>query len=199
MHTKTWIIDGAVAYTGSVNMTHNGLENNIEHLWKIQEEGALRPLREEFAAQWETLEIVKQQHIDRMHSIDTERKEKTRLKPTNRNQPDAIRGARASLVQVKTGQLVRSARERMAARSAILLIRPTSGAIQLAWANIIDWAEHFCPDSAYLPFAFPHKFGRVSCGDDSTNLTISERTDAPLNKEKRKRQEKKGSTSAWTV
>ena len=98
------------------------------------------------------------------------------LKPTNRNQPDAIRGARASLVQVKTGQLVRSARERMAARSAILLIRPTSGAIQLAWANIIDWAEHFCPDSAYLPFGFPHKFGRVSCGDEQILQSQKEQT-----------------------
>ena len=37
MHTKCVIVNGKVALTGSVNLTHGGLEHNIEHLLEITE------------------------------------------------------------------------------------------------------------------------------------------------------------------
>ena len=36
MHAKTWIIDeGRLVLTGSANLTHNGLENNVENVTQI--------------------------------------------------------------------------------------------------------------------------------------------------------------------
>jgi phosphatidylserine/phosphatidylglycerophosphate/cardiolipin synthase-like enzyme len=35
MHAKSLIFDEEVLVTGSVNMTHNGYENNKEHMFRI--------------------------------------------------------------------------------------------------------------------------------------------------------------------
>ena len=32
MHAKTWLLDGSVVLTGSVNLTENGFERNYEHM-----------------------------------------------------------------------------------------------------------------------------------------------------------------------
>ena len=80
MHAKTWIIDGAVLLTGSANMTHNGLENNKEHLYKMQGEGVLSPLRADFELQWADSEIVTPHMMELMLATDDARIEKDRVK-----------------------------------------------------------------------------------------------------------------------
>ena len=36
LHHKMWIVDGETFFSGSVNPTHNGLTNNVEHLLEIK-------------------------------------------------------------------------------------------------------------------------------------------------------------------
>jgi len=76
MHTKTWIIDGSVVLTGSVNLTHNGLENNKEHLWRITNGSAVQQLIEDFEQCWIEADVVEQKDIDLMKETWSTRAEK---------------------------------------------------------------------------------------------------------------------------
>ena len=63
MHVKAWILDESLLLTGSVNLTHNGLENNKEYLFKISSPGIVREVLTDFNQMWELAEIVTQAHI----------------------------------------------------------------------------------------------------------------------------------------
>jgi phosphatidylserine/phosphatidylglycerophosphate/cardiolipin synthase-like enzyme len=76
MHTKTWIIDSSIVLTGSVNLTHNGLENNKEHLWEITNAQAIQPLIEDFERCWIEAEVVEQKDIDLMKETWSRKEEK---------------------------------------------------------------------------------------------------------------------------
>jgi len=94
MHTKTWIIDDEIIYSGSVNLTHNGLENNKEHLWKILGEKAITPLKEDFEETWMSAERVTSEHIARMRSADAKRKlKRSDSAPVNRSLCEAMEAA----------------------------------------------------------------------------------------------------------
>ncbi len=69
MHVKSLIFDERVVLTGSVNMTHNGHENNKEHLYRILEPTAVADVQADFEKDWEIAETVVQTHIDRMIAV----------------------------------------------------------------------------------------------------------------------------------
>ena len=52
MHAKTWLFDDQVLFTGSPNLTHNGMENNVENLWKITSPSAVDEYVEFFERVW---------------------------------------------------------------------------------------------------------------------------------------------------
>ena len=58
MHAKTVIIDNRVVLTGSVNMTHNGIENNKEHMFRILEPTVVKALRVDFEETWRIAQPV---------------------------------------------------------------------------------------------------------------------------------------------
>jgi hypothetical protein len=58
MHVKSWILDEEVVLTGSTNLTHNGLENNKEHLFVISESSAVSSVMSDFEREWEAADVV---------------------------------------------------------------------------------------------------------------------------------------------
>ena len=53
MHAKTWLFDDQVAFTGSANLTHNGMENNVENLWRVTSSSAITDYSKFFDLLWE--------------------------------------------------------------------------------------------------------------------------------------------------
>jgi len=74
MHVKTLIFDRKTLLTGSVNMTHNGLENNKEHLYRIPDPHTVAEVLADFETVWATAEVVTQDMIDHMLKKHDERK-----------------------------------------------------------------------------------------------------------------------------
>jgi len=67
MHAKTFIFDDCLVLTGSVNYTHNGLENNVEHFNAITEPTAVRGYIQNFEEFWgahKSFEVVTAEHCD---------------------------------------------------------------------------------------------------------------------------------------
>eukprot|EP00973_Karenia_brevis_P081924 11358584-Karenia_brevis.AAC.1 len=58
MHCKTSIYDGAVVLTGSTNITHNAMECNKEHLYRMTEEKVLAKVCADFESDWEKAQSV---------------------------------------------------------------------------------------------------------------------------------------------
>ena len=73
MHAKTLIFDKKVVLTGSVNLTHNGLEHNKEHLIRVLEPSVVAAMLQDFEQTWkradtvtlEDLESMMEQHVKR--------------------------------------------------------------------------------------------------------------------------------------
>ena len=81
MHVKTAIFDRKTVLTGSVNMTHNGMENNKEHLLRLAEPQAVDQFVADFEAEWENAQVVDQSLIDMMmetHAANQEKKARSR-------------------------------------------------------------------------------------------------------------------------
>ena len=79
MHVKTIIFDAQVLLTGSVNITHNGMENNVEHMYRIVEPTCVADVMADFERRWEMAEPVTQCEIDKMisrHSTREDRKDR---------------------------------------------------------------------------------------------------------------------------
>ena len=66
MHVKSLMFDKKVLHTGSVNLTHNGHENNKEHMFRITEPTTVAAVVEDFEKDWERAEAVTQPLIDEM-------------------------------------------------------------------------------------------------------------------------------------
>ena len=58
MHAKSWILDETIVLSGSVNLTHNGLENNKEHLLKLTSPTVVGKFRADFEELWMQAELV---------------------------------------------------------------------------------------------------------------------------------------------
>jgi hypothetical protein len=87
MHAKSWIFDDKVLVTGSCNLTHGGLENNVEHMYKIATIGVIQQLKQSFLSLWETATEVTQAEIDIMIS----KQEKRELRKRSASLPRARR------------------------------------------------------------------------------------------------------------
>jgi len=74
MHCKTWLVDDEVILTGSLNLTHNALENNKEHLWTMRNSDAVQHLKEDFEELWEDSREVTLDLIQSMKNKDNKRK-----------------------------------------------------------------------------------------------------------------------------
>ena len=66
MHAKTLLMDRRTILSGSCNMSNNGLENNKEHMWRIQEPHSVEELLTDFEALWAASKAVTQADIDKM-------------------------------------------------------------------------------------------------------------------------------------
>ena len=80
MHAKSWIIDQRVCLLGSVNLTHNGLENNTENLLRVTEPNCIRDASKDFEARWKEADIVNDASIKKMSENDAAKKEKAEAK-----------------------------------------------------------------------------------------------------------------------
>ena len=52
MHTKCWILDGKVVLDGSCNLTHGGLDNNVEHMYYITNAEVVAQVQKDFEHHW---------------------------------------------------------------------------------------------------------------------------------------------------
>ena len=66
MHVKCWVIDEKLVLSGSSNLTHNGLEKNKEHLYRITEPVFVSDVLADFETTWTESQPVGQQEIDLM-------------------------------------------------------------------------------------------------------------------------------------
>ena len=104
MHVKTFIVDNREMFLGSVNLTHNGLENNKEHLVKISESAIVDKVANDFQETWEMAEEVAPEMILEMIERDQKRKLKRherqvqdREKPMSRNRRSGRRSSSESV------------------------------------------------------------------------------------------------------
>ena len=73
MHVKTTIIDEMVIYTGSPNLTHNGLEHNKEHYFRMTQANVVQTIVTDFEALWEVSQPVTGAMIELMNVKAVER------------------------------------------------------------------------------------------------------------------------------
>ena len=76
LHVKTFMFDDQVLLTGSVNMTHNGFENNKEHMYRITEPKVLADVKADFETVWEEAEELTSEQIETMLNNLGKKKEK---------------------------------------------------------------------------------------------------------------------------
>ena len=82
------ILDARIALTGSVNLTHNGLENNKEHLYRLTEPAFVADLQADFEKEWLTAQRVTDEEIRQMLEKSDKRQEKKREKSIARPPPE---------------------------------------------------------------------------------------------------------------
>ena len=66
MHAKTLIFDEKVVLTGSVNLTHNGLERNKEHLIRVLEPSVVSAMLQDFELTWKQADTITLEDLERM-------------------------------------------------------------------------------------------------------------------------------------
>ena len=76
MHAKCVILDRELVFDGSVNLTHNGMENNKEHLYRITHKPTVRRVFDDFCIEWARSEIVGSDKIAIMMQKDAETKKR---------------------------------------------------------------------------------------------------------------------------
>ena len=86
MHVKTIIFDAQVLLTGSVNITHNGMENNVEQMYRIVEPTAVADAMTDFEKRWEVAETVTNVEIVEMMSRHYKREERKERSQRSRSQ-----------------------------------------------------------------------------------------------------------------
>ena len=97
MHVKTLLFDNEIVLTGSVNMTHNGHENNKEHMYRITEPSAVAAVIADFEADWVAATPVDGKMIRTMNEIRRERKQKNKEASKTSGNADPGKGVRRAL------------------------------------------------------------------------------------------------------
>jgi hypothetical protein len=91
VHVKCFVLDGKVVLKGSMNLTHNGLENNKEHLYRLTEPAFVAEVLADFEKEWLTAEPVTGKEISKMLDADLKRlnkkREQSMSRPSDGNQP----------------------------------------------------------------------------------------------------------------
>ena len=64
MHMKCCLCDARVLYTGSVNMTHNGMEHSDEDAMRIEDAGVVAKYLKQFQTMWDASEPLRQEDLD---------------------------------------------------------------------------------------------------------------------------------------
>jgi phosphatidylserine/phosphatidylglycerophosphate/cardiolipin synthase-like enzyme len=90
MHVKSWIFDNQILLDGSCNMTHGGLDNNIEHLLKITTPSAVAAASASFEEYWKEAEEVTQSMIDEMVINDSKKEDKKEDNRTSRSKSASV-------------------------------------------------------------------------------------------------------------
>ncbi len=90
MHVKSWIFDNQILLDGSCNMTHGGLDCNIEHLLKITTPSAVAAASASFEEYWKEAEPVTQGMIDEMVINDSKKEEKKEENRTSRSKSASV-------------------------------------------------------------------------------------------------------------
>ena len=86
MHVKSLMFDKKVLLTGSVNLTHNGYENNKEHMFRITEPTTVAAVIEDFEKDWERAEAVTQSLMDAMlRTADNRRQQRDKSRSVSRS------------------------------------------------------------------------------------------------------------------
>ena len=80
MHAKSWIVDGRVLVTGSCNLSHGGLEHNIEQVVRITDPTVVNAALEEYENVWQNAQEVTRTDINHMVAVRTRRNEETEKK-----------------------------------------------------------------------------------------------------------------------
>ena len=96
-HAKCLICDEKTVLDGSVNMTHNGFENNKEHMYRITEPQVVAEVLEDFGNWWASAEPVTQKEIDEMMEKYTQKEQEKRDKNDDRRSRSLSRGPSRSL------------------------------------------------------------------------------------------------------
>ena len=105
MHAKSLIMDERVLLTGSVNMTHNGYENNKEHMFRIPEPSVVSSVVEDFDKDWLEAEPLSHQHMTMMMERSEKAKQRRKKgRSTSRSlskEPSLHRSLSAELEEVE--------------------------------------------------------------------------------------------------
>ena len=63
MHTKSWVFDGSVVFTGSPNTTEYGLTHNEEELWELRTPNCAAFVLKHFEKVWEQSAAVTKEDV----------------------------------------------------------------------------------------------------------------------------------------
>ncbi len=66
MHTKAWIFDEKTLVSGSANSTHNSMENNHEHIFRITNPAVVQQAMCDHQTLWDSGKPVTQEEINKM-------------------------------------------------------------------------------------------------------------------------------------
>ena len=80
MHVKSWIVDGRVLVTGSSNLSHGGLENNIEQVARITDPAVVKAALAEYEQVWQGAREVTRTDINHMVALRMKREEEQEKK-----------------------------------------------------------------------------------------------------------------------
>ena len=89
-HVKCLILDEKTVLTGSTNLTHNGLENNKEHLYCLTEPSFVAEILADFEKEWLAAQRVTDEEIREMLEKSDKRQEKKREKSMSRPPPGNV-------------------------------------------------------------------------------------------------------------
>ncbi len=79
MHAKTLIFDKKVVLTGSLNLTHNGLEHNKEHTVRIIAPSAVAAILQDFKETWEHATTVGPEELEGMLEKHAKKESKKKI------------------------------------------------------------------------------------------------------------------------
>ena len=89
MHAKCLILDRELVFDGSVNLTHNGMENDKEHLYRITHKPTVTRVFDDFCREWARAEAVGSDKITIMMEKDAQtKKRKGNAKGSSKAEPE---------------------------------------------------------------------------------------------------------------